>query len=307
MVSLFVRRYVYGLAMFSCFVFHGQKNLCAQGCSDAGFCTMRTLKPTSQVDSMIEAKNQAVFGISRGLGDYGIFVTIPYVEYSRVLSAGWSISGKVGYLFANGEWNTQGFSDLYLNTAYAFRKNVKGTLGFKIPFNDGNLQKNGMSLPMNYQTSLGTFDMIAGLSYYPIKGLGLTAAVQQPLTQNHNQYISPDGRSPYTTTNGYHRKGDVLFRANYQFALMKNKLELTAGLLPIYHLEEDSYKTEGEERITIVGSQGLTLNGNLFLVYHVRKKQAVELSYGMPFLTRKSRPDGLTREYVFGAEYKVSF
>lgn len=271
----------------------------AQGCSDAGFCTLHPLKPTNQIDSTSQhAKNQLIVGLGRGQGDFSIMVTTPYVEYSRFFRDRFQLNVKLGYLFASGELKNNGLSDIYVNGSYSITNATKGILGIKIPLNDGNMKEEGRPLPMNYQASLGTFDVIVGLSTYPIKNLGLTIAYQQPLTQNKNQYPS---------TNQFHRQGDVLFRLNYQISIVKNKLTVTPGLLPIYHISKDTYVNDTGQRRPIDGSEGLTFNGNIFIVYHFNNRQSVELSGGKPFITRKVQPDGLARKYVFGLEYKFSF
>lgn len=305
---------VYGFAL-SFLLLLGCNTVKGQGCSDAGFCTVHSLKPTNQNDSGKVFKNAITLGFSHGLGDFKIKVSTPYVEYSRFFSDRWSINLKLVYLMANGELaKTNGFSDVYVNVNHSFSQRFKATLGLKVPLNDGNLQSDGKSLPMNYQTSLGTFDLIAGLSYYPLTNLGLTFAVQQPLNQNNNQFeregthlFIPTKRDLYPPTRGYHRKGDILFRLNYRLELIKNKLELTPSVLPIYHLGEDTYLDNEGNRNSIEGSQGLTLNGTLFLLYHLNKRNAIELNFGTPFIARKARPDGLTRKYVLGLEYKVRF
>lgn len=299
MNRLLVRLHVCVIVMSFCSLLDVQKCVYAQGCSDAGFCTLHPLRPTNQVDSSInQVKNQVAMGLGFGEGHYGIYVTTPYVEYSRSLNQRWLLNAKLGYLFANGDVKNNGFSDVYLNASYSFGKTLKGTLGLKIPLSNGNQMQDDKSLPMNYQTSLGTLDLVWGLSVYPIKHLGITVAMQQPLTQNNNQY---------PTTNKFHRQGDVLVRGTYQIVVVKSKLEATFGLLPIYHLKEDTYLNEAGNRVSIEGSEGLTLNGNLFLLYHLDERQSFELSGGKPFITRKAQPDGLARNYVLGLEYKFSF
>jgi hypothetical protein len=284
----------------------------SQGCSDAGFCSINHVKPTNQ-DSSTLLKNRLSLGIGYGLGDFGVTVTTPYIEYQRSFGANWSAGVKVGYLIADGKLAvTSDLSDAYLTVARAlWKQKIKTSVSLKLPFNDGN-KSHGFELPMNYQTSLGTVDLIAALTYLPFKGFGVTVALQQPLTQNNNQFdptSKPYGLAAqnYQTTSGYHRKGDFLLRVNYTLPIIKNKLELTPGLLPIYHLDQDSYVDQSGIRHTIMGSEGLTFNANLFVVYKLNSKNILEFSYGSPLVARKARPDGLTRKYVFAVEYKILF
>jgi hypothetical protein len=98
----------------------------------------------------------------------------------------------------------------------------------------------------------------------------------------------------------------MMFRLSYRFEAGK-KIRIIPGVLPIYHLANDEFTDSDGQVKEIEGSQGLTLNGTLFLEYSINGTNRIELNYGMPFITRKSRPDGLTREYVLGLEYSIAF
>ena len=70
---------------------------------------------------------------------------------------------------------------------------------------------------------------------------------------------------------------------------------------------EDTYQNVFGNRENIKGSDGLTINGNLITTYNFNKKNSLELSLATPFLIRDIRPDGLTRKFVAGLIYKISF
>jgi hypothetical protein len=57
----------------------------------------------------------------------------------------------------------------------------------------------------------------------------------------------------------------------------------------------------------IEGSQGLTLNGNLYIDCTLDEKSSLQLNAGIPFLFREARPDGLTRSFIATLEYKIKF
>ena len=163
---------------------------------------------------------------------------------------------------------------------------------------------------MDYQPSLGTFDLIFGMGY-KIAGFQFVAAIQQPLTQNDNQFFSsnyPLGSKlrKFQSTNQFKRSGDVLLRVSYPFTF-KEKYKLTPSLLPIYHLSEDKYTDELNIEREISGSQGLTLNANLYFDYEISSTSVLQLNVGFPFIVRESRPDGLTRSSIATLEYKISF
>lgn len=282
----------------------------AQGCSDAGFCTVNSLKP-HQNDSISVQKNQLKVGFSVGKADNNITAYSQYAEYNRQINSKFAINAKMTSLSQVGNGiSTFGLSDVYLSTNYRLNKNLSFTLGTKIPLTDGNKTKNGGNLPMDYQTSLGTFDLIVGAGYQ-IKKLQLVAALQQPLTQNNNQFVAENYlvKSPlrsFQTTKDFKRSGDVLFRVSYPFKITE-KLQITPGLLNIYHLSNDQFTdTFGTER-EIDGSKGLTVNGNLFFDYNVNEVHAIQLSLGAPFAVRDVRPDGLTRSFIANLEYSFKF
>ena len=78
-------------------------------------------------------------------------------------------------------------------------------------------------------------------------------------------------------------------------------------MLFIYHLGKDNFENTFGKRETIIGSDGLTINGNLISAYRINSKNSLELSLATPFVVRDIRPDGLTREFTAGLIYKISF
>ncbi|HBH06370.1 MAG TPA: hypothetical protein DDX92_07185 [Flavobacteriales bacterium] len=280
----------------------------SQGCSDAGFCTVDSFKPqTEGSDSTF--KNRIKVGSSYGRADHEILVYAAYVEYHREITVRWSLDARLTSLAQTGnDISVFGLSDLYLNTNYKTGK-VVFTAGIKVPFNTADGSKDNLPLPMDYQSSLGTFDLLAGIGYH-IGNLQFVAALQQPLAQNNNTFeplLYPED-SPLTkfqSTNNFIRSGDVLLRASYVFKL--GNWTLTPALLPIYHLSEDKYTdATGIER-NIEGSSGLTLNTNLFVDYFLSDRSALQFSIGAPLIVRENRPDGLTRSTIFNLEYRINF
>jgi hypothetical protein len=283
----------------------------AQGCSDAGFCTMNSFTPGAAHNEMTGTKSYFKIGLTNGGADRSIGIFAGYLEYGRQVSSKLSVNAKVTALSQSGNGvSAAGISDLYVNADYKARHNITFTLGAKIPFTDGNKKKNNVTLPMDYQASLGTFDFIAGVSTN-IKKLQLAAAVQQPLTQNKNQffagnYPATSALSKFQSTNKFKRSGDALLRASYPFVLSK-KLSFTPGLLSIYHFANDRFTDITGKENDIAGSKGLTLNGTVYLDYQLPKHQSIQLNFGSPFVIRDTRPDGLTRSYVLTLEYKIRF
>ncbi len=282
----------------------------AQGCSDAGFCTIDSFKPNSE-DGVALIKNQFKIGFSFGGADYETTVFGNYIEYNRTLSDKFGIDVKLTSLGQNGnDIAAFGLSDIYLNANYKISDKLKFSAGAKVPLTNGNKMENEISLPMDYQASLGTFDMILGVGF-KIKDIQLIAALQQPLSQNSNQFVAENYPidSPlrdFQTTHKFKRSGDVLLRASYPIEL-GDKFKITPSLLPIYHLTNDQYTDGLGVENEIVGSQGLTLNGNAYFDYAINQKSDLQLSIAMPFIIRDARPDGLTRSFVANLEYRFKF
>ena len=178
----------------------------------------------------------------------------------------------------------------------------------KFPFTRSNLKINGYSLPLDYQASFGIFDLIVGgnLNY---KKWDFNAGLQLPVfTINANSYFKEySGTNEFPSTNLFKRKADALFRTTYTCMTDSHKFTFKPNILFLYHLGEDSYENIFGNREMINVSDGLTINGNLISVYHLNKKNSIELSLATPFVLREIRPDGLTRSFTAGVIYKVAF
>jgi hypothetical protein len=294
--------------IFFCITLLGSFSIYAQGCSDAGFCSVGN----TFTDELASTKNQLDFGAIIGGGEANIFYFSPYLSYTRNISESFSMNAKVTYSQANGDFGTRGqFGDAFLTGNYTFKeKNAKTwstLLGFKFPFTSSNAKINDISLPLDYQSSLGTFDLIAGVGLNYKKWF-FNSAIQIPVFNNNkNSYFDEYSASnDFVSTNLFERKPDVLFRTTYTITTNK-KFTFKPNLLFIYHLGEDSYENIFGNRTTIENSDGLTLNGNLITSYTLSANKIIELSLATPFAIREERPDGLTRSFTAGLIYKYAF
>jgi hypothetical protein len=289
----------------------------AQGCSDAGVCTIHSIKDnTAKSNAEDKSKNEVLLGFSFGKGERSVSYYTPYVEYTRNLTSRTSVSGKLSLAAISGELaRTSGLGDFFLSVNHVFDNKSKWqksfVAGLKIPFDQADISKKGIHLPMPYQTSLGTTDLVLGLNLMR-KSFGATLAVQQPLKPtNRNGFLPGDYPSTplalkYWPTNKFVRKGDVLLRLSYNFNSDK-KFSIRPSILGIYHEANDTYEDGNKLRRPIYNSKGLTLNGIIFFDYKLKKGNALELSIGAPFVVRDQRPDGLTRHFVTALEYRFSF
>ena len=279
----------------------------AQGCSDAGICSVGN----GFVSTEKEVKNNIEIATIFGIGEANISYISPYLSYTRKFNDAFSLSTKVTFSSANGDFGTRAsFGDAFLIGNYTFKEkqqqqwSVLG--GWKLPFTSSNLKINEYSLPLDYQASLGTFDLFLGTNL-KYKKWDFNAVIQIPVFNNNkNSYFDEFSASnDFPTTNLFERKSDALFRTTYSHKI--KKITFKPNVLFIYHLGEDTFENQFSQRETIEGSDGLTINGNLLTTYQLNKRNSIELSLAAPFLVREIRPDGLTRGFVAGVNYRISF
>jgi hypothetical protein len=302
-----MRHSIFLFSSVLCFLFFSPL-VNGQGCSDAGFCSMSSFKPQEKQGPGY--KDRLRVGFSVGKADHAISVSGQYLELNKKISNQFSVDTRITSLSQSGNSvSSFGLSDIYINGNYKPGK-IGFTLGAKIPLHPADRTKNNLPLPMDYQSSLGTFDLLAGIGF-TLKKVQINTALQQPLTQNSNLFMAADypNGSPFQTfqsTSRFKRKGDILLRISYPLNL-GSKLVFTPGLLSIYHLGLDSYRDNQGIKKEIAGSDGLTLNSNLFFDYAINSRQGLQFSIGAPFQVRDTRPDGLTRKFVAGLEYSIRF
>ena len=281
----------------------------AQGCSDAGICSINK----GFTDKEEQFKNSLEYASIYSLGEADLQYLSHYISYTKRFNERFAFTSKVTLSTADGSFGTRTqFGDAFLIGNYTFKekksKQWSALVGVKFPFTASNLKINGYSLPLDYQSSLGTVDVFAGTNLH-YKKWDFNGAVQIPVVNlNKNSYFAEySGTTDFPSTNLFERKPDALLRATYSVTLPKSKFSFKPNVLFIYHLGEDSYENIFGQRENIKGSDGLTVNGNLLSTYHINKRNQLELSIASPFVVRDVRPDGLTRSLVMGLQYQYSF
>ncbi|MBX2916848.1 MAG: hypothetical protein KF856_16385 [Cyclobacteriaceae bacterium] len=298
----------------------------SQGCSDAGFCTMGAMKPDQPYNKKIPVKLR-----SMEVSFYKGNTTLSPVVYVANLDASFNLIDdktffqiKVPYQAVDGNFGkTSGLGDLSLcltrNLFSSERFDISASVGSKIPSNKSNLRssENGLMLPMYYQTSLGTYDAIAGISLINKKWLFATG-IQHPFNQNENTFtwgawipVYLDGQGEdYVRDNmiayKLKRGTDVMLRAerNFRFA----RFNFTLGLLPIFRITQDEITdVNTNARIKLDGTTGMALSGIGTIGYNFNVKSGVRLLLGKKITQRKVNPDGLTRNDVTTVSYYYRF
>ena len=307
----------------------------AQGCSDAGFCTMGAMKPDQHYSEKMDVKLRSI-----ELNTYRGTTTLTPIVYVLTLDATFALSenvffqAKIPYQKVVGNFGeTSGVGDLSFSLTRSlgelYNGSISGTLGAKIPTNHSNLNDNSKwgldnDLPMYYQISLGSYDLVAGSSWINEKWLFATG-VQVALTDNRNDfrwgnpdngpswranYKSGEGKDyveKYALANNLRRGIDVMFRAerNVRFT----NFNFNVGLLPIFRVTPDIRTdfSNDDRRIKEKGTTGLALSALAGGGYSFNVNSSVKVILGKKLLQRRVNPDGLTREFVSSVSYVYRF
>lgn len=309
------------LFLYSFFIFLIFSNSSfGQGCSDAGFCTMGALKPDQTY-----SKRQSLKLRSIELSHYAGLTRFEDVIYNYILDIGIRI-GKKTDLQIKAPWvrvdgvlkNTRGVGDLSIGLARSivliksFQLNL--TLGGKIPLGrndltvdypdlDGNVAER--PLPMYYQPSLGTYDLIAGVSMINPQWL-FAFGVQHSLNSIENDFVwgkwnNTDVRDQiiqdYPKGRNLNRGTDIMLRVEYN--LRFTNFNINFGMLPIYRLNEDEVELPPNNEIEKQeGSKGLALTALLGGGYKFTTRTGLKVMNGFRLIQRDHNPDGLSREFV---------
>ncbi len=268
-----------------------------QGCADAGLCTVSGLDSGFEKDEIpITARYSTIFG----LGEQSVFhitaqfeVVIPTFKYQTV-----QIKMPYNMTFGN-LGNISGLGDMSIslnqNVFSGEDSRLNIITGFKIPSNDANKSTDGFPLPMAYQTSLGTYDVILGISYLYKKwhfGFGYQHSFGHNLNEFQHSYNNPANFNNYNESYHLQRADDIMLRLERQFTV--NNFRLILGALPIYHLGNDKI-VDGQ---IVQNSSGLTLNLNAKAEKEFKKDWIIDLMLAAPIIYREVRPDGLTRSFI---------
>lgn len=287
----------------------------SQGCSDAGFCSIGSVANNTEANTAKTQLNKSFkLGSSFGIGEQEITVVTPYLQYEQALKNNWQVQLKATYNSASkNEFSTSDFGDIFFVVTKSWKHKKDGNfianLGLKLPLGNDDKKSNGQNLPLAFQSTLGTTDIIAGLTYQ-LKNWDFSAAAQIPLNKtNSNSFIEQPANATlnkFVSTRNFNRSSDVLLRGTRKFILNK-KATLNGGLLAIYHLGNDAYTDLAGNTKIINESEGLTLNFTTSFGYQISNKLFFNLSAGTPLVVRTQRPDGLTRSLVIVPEIKYVF
>ena len=290
----------------------------SQGCSDAGFCTMGAMKPDQPFNKKIAIRLRTMeVSFYRGTTPLTPIVYVANADLNFSLNSRTSFQIKLPYQMVRGRLgHTSGLGDISLCLTRTLvtteRFDINFSIGGKIPTNNSSKDTEGLPLPMYYQTSLGTYDVIAGISVVSRKWLFATG-IQHPFNKNENKFLweAWKGTSDeayiglYNQANELKRGTDIMFRVerNWRFS----RLNFSLGLLPIYRINNDEISLANGTRGKPKGAQGLALSGIFTVGYSFNVKSGIKLLAGHKIVQRDNNPDGLTREFVSTLGYYYRF
>jgi hypothetical protein len=306
------------IALFITFISRGQ------GCSDAGFCTMGAMKPDQPYNKKIQFKLRSMeVSFYRGSTTLTPIIYVATADMNFSLGRKYTFQLKVPFQFVEGRLaNTSSLSDLSLcltRNIYASDKfDLQLSIGGKIPSNNSDFSSGGNALPMYYQTSLGTYDVIAGISLINRNWL-IATGIQIPLNENKNNFDwhrwndpDPDEQlyvQKYANATHLARGTDIMLRIERNFRL--SRFNFSIGALPIYRITPDVItNAKGVRTSTDVEgnvASGLALSGIATMGYSFNVRSGIRLLIGHKIVKRHFSPDGLTRELVSSITYTYRF
>jgi hypothetical protein len=291
-----------------------------QGCSDAGFCTMGAMKPNQHFPRKMQAHLvSAEISQYAGYTKFQTVVLTYFADLNISLGPKTGVQVKLPYTLIFGELaNTKGIGDISLSASrnlYASEKfQVNFTVGAKIPTNKADLKSaDGRPLPMYYQTSLGTYDLVFGGSLISKKWL-FAAGYQQALNTVNNNFLwgkwktsqDTEHANLYPLSNQLTRGNDIMLRLERNFR--SARFNTYIGLLPIYRINRDEITAPVTGiRTKVNGSDGLTLNLLYGFGYRFSTRSAFRFVFGVSVIRRKTNPDGLSRQAVNSISYEIRF
>ncbi|MBL6445863.1 hypothetical protein JMN32_06065 [Fulvivirga sp. 29W222] len=299
-----------------------------QGCSDAGFCTMGAMSPGQVYTKKINFKLRALeLNQYRGTTKLSPIINVTTLDFTFGITENTSFQVKFPYQWVKGNLGkTSGLGDISYSFTHNFKStekyHINATLGGKIPSGKSDLEGDDKleftsdgqphDLPMYYQVSLGTWDIVAGASFISKKWMFATG-IQIPVAHNNqndfqyeqwNEYPDPNYLRSHHLASDLKRGTDVMVRAERAFHF--SNLDIRLGVLPIFRVTKDEI-TENGERVKLDGTTGMALSGILGVAYHFNVYHTAKILLGHKFTDRDVNPDGLTRDDVASLAYVIRF
>jgi len=287
-------------------------NITAQGCSDAGTCSIGSLNHS--YDSIQDTpKFKFSYEQRFGLGEKFMFISTTSFITEHKFTKTTSFLVKIPFIIATGNLgNSAGVGDVYVSVIQQLFKGTNSNLGIliggKLRTSKSDFKFGNRPLPMAYQSSLGTYDVIAGAQFI-YKTWDFYLAYQHPFGRNQNQYLHPEdenNKQKLYFESAYLKRGDDLALKVQKTFLLKKDQRLLVGVLPLMRLQKSEI-IRNDQPETLDGSDGLTLNIYLSYSKTVKNNTIIDITAASAAIDRNYRADGLTRNFVLTLRFTNFF
>ena len=275
----------------------------AQGCSDAGACSIGSLEWDGTV-ALEPPKLKISLDQNLALGEKFTFISLTAFTVEHRFLDKTSYIIRVPFIFTAGNLgNSSGVGDVMVSIMQQWetKNHTQWALlgGVKLRSNHSGFSFGGSPLPMAYQTSMGTYDVIIGAQYM-WKSWDIYMAYQHPFGRNENQYLNDpvitDPDKIYFESAQLKRGDDLALRGQKLFSL-KHEQGLQPGIMAIYRIQKSEI-IKADEPVILDGSNGLTLNLFLNYIKTFENQTSIYLTLAFPVIDRDYRADGLTRNVI---------
>jgi hypothetical protein len=278
------------------------------------------MKPDQHFNQRVKLRLRSVeFTQYMGTTKFDNLILAYNVDFTMGFNEKSSLQVKIPYQYAEGRLGSvHGLGDISLSFNYNLINNekyqVNATLGTKLPTGTSNFHsESNRPLPMYYQNTLGTYDLILGVSIMTRNWL-IATGYQRALNGVDNEFMwNPwngtedfGWASKYPRSRKLFRGDDFMLRVEYN--LRFSRLNFNTGLLAIYRPTQDKITmAEGAAAINVDGSDGLALSYLLGAGYRFNTRSAIKVGTGFRLIRRTWNPDGLSREFVNTLSYVFHF
>jgi len=265
-------------------IFSGNSVLLIAQCSDAGVCS---------VGHIMDSNKDYILNINLGykFGSSGKEDDVKY--HSFLLGAVYNVLEKtafqmsIPYNIQSGSLgDVNGVGDLLISVTQNFISQNNSSLDASIGAKFATGEDNADNLPMAYQSSLGSNDILFTINYN-YKNIGFGVGYQ--LAGERNDNITK-----------LKRGDDLLLRASYNFLL--DRLNITPQILFIKRLSESNIVNSAsmapmETYIDVENSDQAQLNLLTVIQYQIDNNYSLFADFAIPFIKREVNVDGLTRSF----------
>ena len=292
----------------------------AQGCSDAGICSVgasSSLKVSGEEkdSSAREWLGALSSTLSFASGEQQILAGQLILEPHLFLTKHIEWQVRVPFLINEGNLaRTSGIGDVASALVFRLHQDKQTefwvSAGVRLPVGNTDLKKDQRSLPMPYQTGLGTTDILPALSLR-MNRWSIAAAGQFIVKQSNANSFSTSlwsenkDAQEYFNSRKLRRGNDLSLRSDYRFG--SEKKWIAPGVLMIYRLGGDTYINNDGNRVKIDNSEGLTLNIVATGLLRKSERSSWSAQLGFPVIVRETRADGLTRSVVLNFTHIYKF